>query len=71
MLTGFFCGNLKERDNLEDQDLCRKIILKLILNKQYGSAWKAFIWLCIGTSVGLCEHVTEHSSSIKCKEFLG
>jgi hypothetical protein len=33
MRTGFWWGNLKERNHLEDQSVDRRIILKYILNK--------------------------------------
>jgi hypothetical protein len=31
--TGFWCGNLRERDHLEDLGVDRRLILKLILKK--------------------------------------
>jgi hypothetical protein len=34
--TGLWCGNLKERDHLEELDIDERIILKLIFRKWYG-----------------------------------
>jgi hypothetical protein len=48
--TGFWCGNLRERDNLEDPDIDGRIILKLIFYKSVGQVWTVLIWLRIDTS---------------------
>jgi hypothetical protein len=48
--TGFWCGNLRERDNLEDPSIDGRIILKLIFYKSVGQAWAVLIWLRIDTS---------------------
>jgi len=45
--TGFWCGNLRERDNLEDLGIDGRIILKLIFYKSVGQAWTLLIWLSI------------------------
>jgi len=50
--TGFWWGNLRERDHLEDQGLDGRIILKLISKKWDGKAWTGSIWLRIGTDGG-------------------
>ena len=42
--TGFWCGYLRERDQLEDIRIDRRKILKSI------KAWTGLIWLRIGTS---------------------
>jgi hypothetical protein len=43
----------KKREDWEDLDVCGRIILKSILEKQDGVAWTGFIWLRIRTSGGL------------------
>ena len=44
---------------------------KFILKNSTGTTWIGLIWLRIGTNGGgLCENGTEHSGSIKFKEFL-
>jgi hypothetical protein len=48
--TGFWCGNLRERDNLEDPDIDGRIILKFIFYKSVGQVWTVLIWLRIDTS---------------------
>jgi hypothetical protein len=48
--TGFWWGNLKERDHSEGLGIEGKRILKLILKKSVGNAWARLIWLGIGTS---------------------
>jgi len=46
--TGFWLGNLKERDHLEDQGI-DVIVLKFILKKYIRRTWTSVIWLWIGT----------------------
>ena len=36
MYTGFWCGNMRERDNLEDLGVDGKIILRWIFKKRDG-----------------------------------
>jgi len=50
--TGFWCGNLRERNNLKDPGLDDSIILKWIL-KMWDGASMGLIRLRIGTSDGL------------------
>jgi hypothetical protein len=50
--TGFWWGNLRERDHLEDPDIDRKIILRLIFRKWVVGAWTGSIWLRKGTGGG-------------------
>jgi hypothetical protein len=46
--TGFFLGDLKERDHLEDLGVDERIILKGICKKWDGARIR-LIWLRIGT----------------------
>jgi hypothetical protein len=50
--TGFFWGDLTEREHLEDPGIDEKIILRWILRKWNVRAWTGSIWLRIGTSGG-------------------
>jgi hypothetical protein len=47
--TGFWWGNQRERDRLEELDLDGRIILKWILKMWNGKAWTRLLWLRIGT----------------------
>ena len=53
MHTGFWCGNLRERDHLEDPGLDKRITLRWIFRKWDVGAWTGLIWLRIGTGCGL------------------
>jgi hypothetical protein len=50
--TGFWWGNLWERDNVEDPSVDGRIILRWIFRKWYVGAWTGLIWLRTGTSGG-------------------
>jgi hypothetical protein len=50
--AGFWWGNLKERDHLEEPGPDGRIILRRIFRKWDVGAWTSSIWLKIGTGVG-------------------
>jgi hypothetical protein len=50
--TEFWCGNLSEKDHLEDPGLDGRIILRYIFRKWDGGAWTGLIWLRIGMGGG-------------------
>jgi hypothetical protein len=52
VLTGFWWGDLRERDHVEDLGVDERIILKWIFKKWDGDAWTGLIWLRIGTGGG-------------------
>ena len=47
--TGFWWGNLRGRDHLEDPGLDRRTILRWIFRKSEGEEWSGLIWLRRGT----------------------
>jgi hypothetical protein len=50
--TGFWWGNLRERDDLEDPGVDGRIIIRWIFKKWGVAAWTESIWLRIGTDGG-------------------
>jgi hypothetical protein len=50
--TGFWWGNVKEKDRLGDPDLYGKIILRWIFRKCDVGVWTGLSWLRIGTGGG-------------------
>jgi hypothetical protein len=50
--TGFWWGNQRERNHLEDPGVGERIILRRIFRKWDGEAWIGMIWLSIATGGG-------------------
>jgi len=50
--TGFWLGDLREREHFEDLGVDVWIILKSIFKMGDGEAWTRLIWLKIGTGGG-------------------
>jgi hypothetical protein len=63
--TGFWWGNLRERNHLGDPGVCGRITLRLIFRKWDVGAWNGSRWLRIG---GTCKCGNELSGSTKCGE---
>jgi hypothetical protein len=51
--TGFWWGDLREGDHLEDAGIDVRIIYQWIFRKWVGRLWTGLIWLGIGTGAGL------------------
>jgi len=51
--TGFWWGNLRERDRMGDPGLDGRLILRWIFRKLDVGIWTGSIWLRIGTGGGL------------------
>ena len=51
-VTGFWWGNLRERNHLGDPGVDRKIILRWIFRKWNVGVWTGSSWLRLGTSGG-------------------
>jgi hypothetical protein len=50
--TGYWWGNRREKDHLEDPSVDGRIILRWIFRKWNVKAWTGLIWLRIGTDGG-------------------
>jgi len=50
--TGFWWGNLRERDHLEDPGVDRRIILRWIFREWNIGVWAVSSWLRLGTGGG-------------------
>ena len=49
MDIGFWWGNLRERDHLEDSGVDGRIVLRCIFRNLDGGTWSGLIWLRIKT----------------------
>jgi len=50
--TGFWWGNLRERDQWGDRGVHGRIILRWIFRKRDVGVWTGLMWLRIRTGVG-------------------
>jgi len=50
--TGFWCGNMRERDHLGYQGIDGSIILRWTFSKLIVLAWTGLSWISIGTDGG-------------------
>jgi len=62
--TGFWLGNLRERDHLEDLGIDGRIIILWIFRKWDVRAWPGSIWVRIRAGGSICECGNEPSYSI-------
>ena len=68
MHTGFWWGNLRGREHLEDPGVDGTIKLRWLSRKwnKRGGAWTELIWLRLGQVADACECGNEALGSIKC-----
>ena len=52
LCTGFWWGNLRERDYWGDSDVDERIILRWIFRKWKGIVWTGWSWFRIGRGGG-------------------
>jgi len=50
LCTGFWCGNMKERDHMENPLVDGRIILRCIFRKWVEELWTESSWLRVWTS---------------------
>jgi hypothetical protein len=50
--AGIWWGNVKVRNNLEDQCVDGKLIIKWVSNESFGRAWIRLTWFKLGTNGG-------------------
>ena len=68
--TGFWLGNLRERDHWVDPDVDRRIILRWIFKKWEGVVGTGWSWFRIGTGGGRLWVGCGTFGFRKCGEFL-
>jgi len=68
--TGFWLGNLRERDHWREPEVDGRIILRWIFRKWEGFVGTGWSWLRIGTGGGTCEYGEEPSGSENAGNFL-
>ena len=70
MHTGFWWGEMRERDHLKDVGADGTIIIKWIFKTWDEEAWTELIWLGIGQMAGTREGSNKPSGSLKFGEIL-
>jgi len=68
--TGFWMGNLREREHVEDPGVDGRIIVKWIFRKFDVGVWTGLIWLRIWRGGVICECGNEPSGFIRYGELL-
>ena len=69
MHTGFWWGDLRERDHLEEPGIVGRVILKIDTQEVRFGAWTGLIWLRVVTG-GCCLFGNEPSGYINEANFL-
>jgi len=67
--TGFWCGNLRDRDHLEEPDVDGRIILRWMFSGMWEHGLDR-VDKGYGQLADTCKCGNEPSGSIKCGEFL-
>jgi hypothetical protein len=67
--TGFWLGNSRERDHLEETGVVGRMIFKQIFKVYDRGRWTCMIWIRRGEVAVSCEQGNEPSSSVKYREF--
>jgi len=69
MHTGFWWGDLRERDHLGGPRRRWEYNIKVYQEIGWGGGRTELIWLTMGGMADCCEHGNEPSGCIKCREF--
>jgi hypothetical protein len=67
---GFWCGNLREGDHLEDPGVDGRITLRWIFKKWDVGTWTGLIWLRSQVAGSFVNAVMNPWGPIKCGKFL-